>query len=420
MSYDPKKQEEQDMEEQLDFIPVLLGTDANAYGMARSFYEAYGLKSLAIGKGALVATANSRIVSVEVQEPRLEEDDVFVETLRKFADRFPGRTLLLVPCGDNYIKLLVRNQDKLRDCYRFECISENLLMRLSMKESFYRVCEEYGFSFPKTDSCTAQNYKEHRPAFGFPMIIKPSNSVAYWNCSFPHKKKVFVAENEEEYRKILDAIYGSSYQDTLILQEYIPGDDSQMRVMNCFCGHDGKVRLISLGNALLEEHTPEGIGSYAAIINGYDEELSERMKRFLEDLHYVGFANFDMKLDPRDGTYKLFEMNLRQGRSSYFVTAGGYNLAQFLVEDVLLHKEQPCVIANKKVLWTIIPKKVIFKYVKDETLKQEARQLIRDGKFIQSMYFKKDAGLKRTLYFIVNQHHYVKKYKMCFGNKGLR
>lgn len=293
-------------------------------------------------------------------------------------------------------------------------------MRLSMKESFYQVCEEYGFAFPKTDSCTYENYKEHRPVFDFPMIIKPSNSVAYWNCRFPHKKKVFVAENEEEYRNILDAIYGSSYKDTLILQEYIPGDDSQMRVMNCYCGSDGKVRLISLGNALLEEHTPEGIGSYAAIINGYDKELSARMKRFLEDLGYVGFANFDMKLDPRDQTYKLFEMNLRQGRSSYFVTAGGYNLARFLVEDVLLHKKQPCVVADREVLWSIIPKKVIFTYVKDPALKQKAKKLIKEGKYCQSLYFKKDAGLKRTLYFLVNQHHYIKKYKQCFGNKGLR
>lgn len=408
------------MSQKTDFIPVLLGTDANAYGMARSFYEEYGIKSLAIGKGALVATANSRIVTVMVQEPRLEEDEVFVETLRSFAAGYAGQTLLLVPCGDNYIKLLVRNQDKLRDLYRFECIGEELLMRLSMKESFYEVCTEYGFEFPKTDSCTYENYKDHKPAFDFPMIIKPSNSVAYWNCRFPHKKKVFVAEDETEYRKILAAIYSSSYHDTLILQEYIPGEDAQMRVMNCYCGRDGKVKLISLGNALLEEHTPEGIGSYAAIVNGYDKALSTQMKRFLEELGYVGFANFDMKLDPRDGKYKLFEMNLRQGRSSYYVTAGGYNLARFLVDDVIYHRDMPCVIAKEKVLWSIIPKKVIFKYVKDDKLKEQAKRLIREKKYCQSLYCREDAGLKRTLYFLINQHHYVQKYKKCFGNKGLR
>ena len=403
-----------------DFIPVLLGSDVNVYGMARSFHEAYGIPSVAIGKGRLNATSNSRIVSVEVVEPNLEDDEVFCKTLIDFAGRYPKeQTLLLVPCGDNYIKLLVRNQDKLRPYYRFECISEELLMRLSIKESFYEVCTEHGFAFPKTTACSYENYKNVELPFDFPVIIKPSNSVAYWNCKFPHKKKVFVAQNKEEFTAILNAIYGSSYKDHLILQEYIPGDDSQMRVMNCYCGSDKKVKLIALGQALLEEHSPEGIGSYAAIINTRDDALAQQMKDFLEGIGYVGFANFDMKLDPRDGKYKLFEMNLRQGRSSFFVTASGYNLAKWLADDVIYRKEQPLTIADNKVLWSIIPKGVIYRYVADESLKAQAKALIKEGKYCQSLYYKPDMSMKRRIGWLKNQFHYYQKYKRYFGNKGL-
>ena len=398
-----------------DFLPVLLGSDINVYGMARSFHEAYGIRSVAVGKGILPACMNSHIVEVQTVEPRLEEDEAFVGTLKKFAEHYSGMRLLLVPCGDNYIKMLVRNQEKLRGIYEFECIDEALLMRLSIKESFYQVCEEHGFSFPKTTTCSYENYKTIELPFDFPVIIKPSNSVAYWNCKFPHKKKVFVAKSREEF----DAIYGSSYKDHLILQEYIPGDDSKMRVMNCYCGKDKKVKLIALGNAVLEEHSPEGIGSYAAIINGYDEKLNEQMKGFLEGIGYVGFANFDMKYDERDGKYKLFEMNLRQGRSSYFVTAAGYNIAKWLADDVIYNKPMELTVATNKVLYTIIPTKIIFDYCPDEKVKAEAKALIDAGKVVNSYYYKKDRSLKRWLMFKRNQYHYFEKYKRYFNNKGL-
>lgn len=403
-----------------NLLPVLLGSDINVYGMARSFHEEYGICSVAVGKGLLPASANSKIVTVELVEPRLEEDEVFVSALLNFAKRYSDKTLLLVPCGDNYIKMLVRNQDKLRGTYLFECISEELLMRLSIKESFYQVCSEHGFAFPGTTTCSYEDHLNIELPFPFPVIIKPSNSVEYWNCSFPHKKKVFIAKNRQEFEEILKAIYSSSYKDRLILQEYIPGDDCNMRVMNCYSGKDKKVKLVALGNAVLEEHSPEGIGSYAAIINGYDEALNKQMIGFLEGIGYVGFANFDMKYDQRDGKYKLFEMNLRQGRSSFFVTAAGYNLAKWLVEDVVENKPLKLTVATNKVLYTIIPTGIIFKYVKDEKVKAQARQLIKEGKVCNSYYYKKDKSLKRRIAFLRNQYHYFQKYKRYFGNKSLK
>ena len=402
-----------------NFQPVLLGSDANVYGMARSFYTAYGVVSDVICKAVLVACRNTKLVRIAKVEPKLEEDEVFVTTLLDYAKAHAGTPLVLVSCADGYTILLARHREALAPYFRFACPDLDTVLTLDIKDNFYRACDAYGLDHPRTATCTAQNYKTAELPFDFPVIIKPSNSMAYWNCHFPHKKKVFLAQNREDFDAITTAIYGSEYQDDLILQEYIPGDDSNMRVMNCYCGRDKKVKLIALGHALLEEHSPEGIGSYAAIISSHDDALSEQMRNFLEGIGYVGFANFDMKFDPRDGRYKLFEMNLRQGRSSFYVTAAGYNMAKWLVEDVLEHKDLPLTIATNEVLWSIIPKDVIFKYVRDEALKGKARALIKEGKYCQSMQYKPDRNFKHELAFFLNQMNYRKKYKKCFGNKGL-
>lgn len=400
------------------FLPILLGSDMNAYGMARAFFEAYGLKPLVLGRSHLTATQNSRILSFQ-QIDRLNEQDVFVPALKKVAQQFPDKKLLLLACGDDYAKLIIKNKPALQEYFTVPYIDESLMDQILLKENFYKMCEKYEFLYPGTTTVTAENYAEFTPPFDYPIIIKASNSVEYWACSFPGKKKVFVAHDEQEKTDILKAIYASSYQDTMIIQEFIPGDDSYMRVLNAYVGKDGKVKLMCLGNPILEEHSPEGIGSYAAIVTTYDKELMDQVRHFLEDIGYIGFANFDMKYDVRDKKYKLFEINLRNGRSSYYVTAAGYNLMKYVADDHMLNIKQDLTYADNKHLWMIIPKGVLFKYASNEKLKIEAKSLIRQGKYTNSLFFKDDMNAKRYVKLTLNSLNYYRKYKKYFNNKGL-
>ena len=76
-------------------------------------------------------------------------------------------------------------------------------------------------------------------------------------------------------------------------------------------------------------------------------------------------------------------------------------------------------VATNKVLYTIIPTKIIFDYCPDEAVKAEAKRLIDEGKVVNSYYYKKDRSLKRWLMFKRNQYNYFEKYKRYFNNKGL-
>ncbi len=400
------------------FLPVLCGSDMNAYGMARAFHEAYGIKSIVVGRSHLTATQDSKIIIFE-QVDNFNKQEAFLPALENIAEKYKDIKLLLLACGDDYAKLIIKNKPELQKHFIVPYIDESLMDQILLKENFYKMCDKYGFKYPKTTIISYENYKEFEIPFDYPIIIKASNSVAYWACSFPGKKKVFVAHDEKEKNAILDAIYSSTYKDHLIIQEFIPGDDSYMRVLNAYVGKDGKVKLMCLGNPILEEHSPEGIGSYAAIITTYDKELMDRVRHFLEDIGYTGFANFDMKLDPRTGEYNLFEINLRNGRSSYFVTAAGYNLMKYVADDHVFNIKQELTYDDNKHLWLVIPKGVLFKYTTNEKLKIEAKKLIREGKWTNSLYYSYDMNAKRWMKLTLNKLNYYRKYKKYFNKKGL-
>ncbi len=403
----------------MQFTPVLLGGDANAYGMARSFYEEYGKVSHTICKGAFHICQQSKLMSIDATEPHLEDDDVFVRTLKRFADRHPQQTLLLVPCGDNYTKMLVRNQDRLRDRFLFSIMAPDQFGLLSTKDRFYDTCLRFGLEFPLTSEVTKEIWRGYQPPFPYPVIVKPSNSVAYWNCAYPGKKKAFVCESASELEQILTGVYSSSYDDAMIIQDFIPGDDTRMRVMNCYSDRTGRVTMQCLGDVVLEEHTPLGIGSYGAIMTGFNEDINARIKGFLEEIGYVGFSNFDLKYDERDDSFKLFEINPRQGRSSYFTTASGKNLARYLVQDVLEQRNEPCDVAtlDDEVLWTMIPLDVIRTYTSDPTTKERVERLIAAGRVKQSYWTKDDRSLVRWISFQVNQRNYRRQYAQFFNKR---
>ncbi|MBQ2252506.1 MAG: hypothetical protein II328_00830 [Clostridia bacterium] len=117
----------------LNLLPVILGSDQNAYGIARSFHEAYGVKSVILARRALSATANSTIVHYAVLEERLEEDEVFVQTLIRFAENSANKTRILVPCSDYYARLAARHSKKLAPYYHFALSDEETLVSLAQK-----------------------------------------------------------------------------------------------------------------------------------------------------------------------------------------------------------------------------------------------------------------------------------------------
>ena len=302
--------------ETCSFQPLLFGGDINVYSVARAFHEAYGVKSIAFGKFA--ATFPCAFSSIIDYRPCLENEDAdtFLKNVTDVAREVHPKTVLVIGCGDSYVKLAAHLKDKFPENVKCNYISGEMLDQLTDKEQFYALCDRYGIDHPTTFVYSKEMGHDFQPPFGAPYIAKPADGVAYWATGHRELKKVYLCDTWEELLAALDEVYAAGYPGKMILQEFIPGDDTYMRVLTNYSDQHGKVKLMCLGHVLLEEHSPHGIGNHAVIITEHQQELCDKIRGMLEDLGYVGFSNFDIKLDPRDGKYKAFEINCRQGRGT--------------------------------------------------------------------------------------------------------
>ncbi len=393
---------------QREFIPVFLGNDINTYSMSRAFYELYGVKSFVIGKVNSGPSCNSRIIDFRAVCD-MDRPEIFVSTINELAGRHPDKRIILIGCGDNYVEQIIRNKARLSGNIIAPYVDEDLMNSLLTKLEFYEICDRYGIDYPGTFIYDRSMKDDFKLPFGFPVIVKPSNGIKYWQHEFATQKKVYKLKSMEELKRVIGQIYDAGYDDRLIIQDFIPGDDSQLRVMICYSGKDKKVKLMSLAHVMLEEHTPHGLGNTAVLMNEYNPELSGMLRRFLENVGFTGFSTFDIKYDQRDGKYKILEVNLRQGRSNYYVTAAGNNLARYVVEDYIYNKELHFEVANACNLWTVVPLGVAFRYTGGEENLAQMRQLVREKRVTNPLFMKGDNKLKRVMFlYKLHLSHYFK------------
>ena len=396
-----------------DFIPVLLGSDDNVYGFARSFHALYGIKPIALATTILEPTQNSKILDVIV-DPDLHDEEHFalklVELARKLKKEYDR--VFIVPCSDEYMELVCKHKNVLTD-YENEFIELDKLKRFNDKESFYKMCDEYKMPYPKSYLCNKKDYKKvlSKIDLDYPLILKPnnSNSEEYLTASFPGKEKVYFINSAEELLEKIETIYTSSYQDTLIIQKYVAGDDTNMRVLNAYVDKHGKVKMMCLGQPILEEYHPKTFGNYAAIISKTEHiSIMDDVKRFLENIGYRGAANFDIKMDANTGKYYLFEINPRPGRSSFFTYPAGKSFAACYVEDLIYDNITPCLNATKEILWLNVPLYLVKKYVKNEEILDKVNELKKSKEVYHTLRYKKDASISRR---IIWKKQYLRKAK---------
>ena len=134
----------------------------------------------------------------------------------------------------------------------------------------------------------------------FPLILKPRRSEG-------SAKGVVRVDNENELQNVVEKLLKEFRE--LVAQEYIPGNSSRMVMVNALYDLDHNPVAVFTARKIREYPVNGGITTLGE--STYSPELAELGMHILDTLKWVGVAEIEFKVDPRDDTPKIIEINPR-------------------------------------------------------------------------------------------------------------
>lgn len=178
------------------------------------------------------------------------------------------------------------------------------------------LCTRLGIPHPTTYNLTTDNVEKLIAEHGFPIVIKQKVGSGSRGMSIVRSRddlKIFLFEN---------------LQDSYMVQEYLPIDDSEYTVGTYFDIHS-------------EEKNPITIAYRRTLYNGntstaitYKPEIfANTIKKLATNLGIVGYANFQFIM--KDGEPHLIDLNARFSSSTSMSLSLGYNWVATYLNNLL-------------------------------------------------------------------------------------
>jgi D-aspartate ligase len=316
--------------------------NVNALGVLRGLRRK-GIPVIVLDVDSHSMVRYSRFVSRRVTCPNpLDSEKGFIDALIKL-----GRSLdhqpVYIPTGDAEVLALSKHKEKLIAYYRMPVASFDTINLLVNKKRFFQDVIRRKIPCPRT--CfpeTADEMRNMAADIGYPLIVKSA-----YSHRFIHEfhKKVFVIHSPTTLDTAI-ALLSGCIQD-YFLQEIIPGNTlylfysyfNHQSVPLGICGYD-KVRQFP---------KDFGIGTLCRSMNR--SQPIRAAVHYLQDIGYYGLAEPEFKLDPRDGLYKLIEINTRSVTQTVLAAACGVHVEYLAYQDLLWGNVEPLKPADKSILW---------------------------------------------------------------------
>jgi D-aspartate ligase len=304
-------------------VVVLQMQNHGSLGVMRSLgrlgIHVYGVHSMARPMASLSKYClQTFVLNLEENTP-----DESVEGLLNVS-RDIGSKPLLIATNDEAALFIAQNASALQDGFYFPHNPVPVIWSLYNKKVMHFLAKRLSIPTPETvfPECR-EDVVEFCEKARFPVMLKASDNIQ--TARVAGKKMVIVRSKEElisEYNAMED---GSN--PTLMLQEYIPGNDDSVWMFNGYFDQNSEC-LFGITARKIHQ-TPVYTGMTALGVCLPNPVVESLTKTLATAVGYKGILDIGYRYDARDSTYKLLDVNPRLGATfRLFVSDNGMDVAR--------------------------------------------------------------------------------------------
>jgi predicted ATP-grasp superfamily ATP-dependent carboligase len=212
---------------------------------------------------------------------------------------------VLMPVADDYVEVLSANREALSAIYKVTTAPLDVTRFALDKRQTYRRAHELGIAAPWTAVGNSPADIE-AGKIPYPVILKPAVNHHF----FPQTNiKALPADNAAELQRGFAQMSRYIQPDEILVQERIPGGGENQFSFCAVCqnGHAYASLVAQRGRQY-----PVDFGNASTFVFTTNQPVVEAAGRlFLESIAFDGLAEVEFKFDPRDGKYKILDVNPR-------------------------------------------------------------------------------------------------------------
>jgi D-aspartate ligase len=295
---------------------IIIGTHTMGLGVIRAL-GFNGVPVIAVYYNNSDMGYVSKYVQESIRFPHPEaNENLFIELLVKLASRFSNCPLF--PVSDESLKIISKHKSQLEKFFSVACAEWEIVRQMLEKNYTYTLAASVGVPIPKTVAPLSEEEVVHySKTLQYPYLIKPIESHLYYGLL---RRKMVTVNNPNQ----LLAAYREAKAARLnvLIQELIPGEDSLGVNYNSYFW-DGQPLVEFTAQKI--RGAPPMVGSPCVAKSAEIPEVLNSGRRILKAMEFYGYSCTEFKWDPRDGTFKLMEVNGRHNLSTLLAVKCGVN-----------------------------------------------------------------------------------------------